>query len=118
MTPIEREAFNAMKRALTLTLVLDNVDDLQDTRNSCNAALKLANAITPLRSKRPVVIITVEGGAVQDVLCSDTTRVILADWDNIKAGEKVCDYPVSQINEIELAPEIQECLKGVAPTAK
>jgi hypothetical protein len=50
----------------------------------------------PNAPTKPLVIVEVSGGVVQEVY-SDTARVILVDWDNIREGDEAGEYPVASL---------------------
>lgn len=54
--------------------------------------------------KEPVILIVVEGGVVSDVYSDSPAKVIIKDWDNIEAGDKLnpVPRPITQVSETDL----------------
>jgi hypothetical protein len=57
--------------------------------------------------KKPLIVISVSGGVVQEIFCNKPIEVIVADFDEREVGKRLCSRRSAE--KLSLAdPEIQK----------
>lgn len=44
---------------------------------------------------RAKMIVTVDGGCVQEIVADQAVEIVLVDWDNLRAGDRPGPFPVT-----------------------